>query len=277
MTIQIPELKEMLDAGMHFGHKKERSHPGAKQFIFGIRDGINIIDLNKTQDMAKLAGEFLQKEAVKGKTILFVGTKKRVKDLIKNAAINCQMPYIVDRWLGGTLTNFETVRKGISALKDAERILADADSDLTKKEKTVLKKRLEKLKKTYEGVRDLHGLPDILFVFDAANEKIAVKEAKAKNIPVVAVCDTDANPQLVDWVIPANDDAINSMRMVIKMVEDAICEAKESKNTAQDSKIDQEESADKVSQSINEEKISEDLEKELKEMSKEVIEESDEK
>lgn len=226
MSIKLPDVKEMFLTGMHFGHKKERSHPKAKDYIFGIRDGVNVINLDKTQEMLKLALDFITREVSQGKTILFVGTKKQIKDIVTKCAVECDMPYATTRWLGGTLTNFETIKKGIATLQSYEAKLADPNSDMIKKERTVLEKEVNKLKNIYDGIRNLKQMPDIMFVVDVVKEHNAVKEAKTKGITVVGICDTDANPNNIEWCIPANDDAKASVEMILNIVTQAVLEGK---------------------------------------------------
>lgn len=235
MSVTLPEVKEMFLTGMHFGHKKQYSHPKAKEYIFGLRDGINVIDLSKTQELLQIALEFIQREIGKGKVFLFVGTKRQIKDIVREMAIKCEMPYITQRWLGGTLTNFETIRKGIKYLEDSEAKIANTDIDLTKKEKTLLAKEVSKLKEIYDGIRKMSNLPDYLFIVDPVKEHNAVSEAKKRNIPIVAICDTDANPSLFDWYIPANDDAKASVEMVMNLVSEAILGAKSAIRVSTDS------------------------------------------
>lgn len=226
MSIKIPEVKEMFLTGMHFGHKKQYSHPKAKEYIFGLRDGVNIIDLSKTQELLTNILEFIQKEVKNGKTILFVGTKKQIKDIVRESAIKCGMPYITQRWLGGTLTNFETIRKGIKYLEDSETRIADPNSDLTKKERALLDKEVIKLKGIYDGIRSMRGLPDYLFIIDPVKERNALSEAKKNELPVIAICDTDADPRTVDYYIPANDDSKASVEMIMNLVTEAILDVK---------------------------------------------------
>ncbi|EKD56972.1 MAG: 30S ribosomal protein S2 [uncultured bacterium] len=226
MSVKIPEIKEMFLAGMHFGHKKEHSHPKAKEYIFGLRDGVNVIDLTKTQEFLKLVLEFIVREVKIGKVFLFVGTKKQIKQSVKDAAVKSEMPYIAQRWLGGILTNFETIRKGIKYLEDSEAKIADESSDLTKKERTLLDKEVNKQKEIYDGIRKMKELPDYLLIIDPVKEHNAVSEAKKKHIPIVAVCDTDANPNKVDWFIPANDDAKSSVEIVMNLIAETIVGAK---------------------------------------------------
>ena len=268
MSVKIPDLKEMFLTGMHFGHKKERSHPRSKDYVFGLRDGVNVIDLGKTQDMLKSVLEFITREVSQGKVFLFVGTKKQIKDVVKEAAEKCDMPYATHRWLGGTLTNFETIKNGIRSLESTEAKLADPDADMTKKEKTLLDKDLQKLKETYQGIRNMKKLPDVMFIVDVVKEGSAVSEAKKKQIPVVGVCDTDADPRLVDWVIPANDDAKNSVDMIMKLVVEAVQEGKSANRRSADSGNNTKKSVVKEEQVLSEldsvEEIKEEDDKEEK-------------
>lgn len=214
---------EMLEAGVHFGHKKERSHPKAKKYIFTLREGIYVIDLEKTQSNLKEALEFLKKEVNLGKTILFIGTKRQAKKFVQEVAEKTHMPYINKRFLGGTLTNFETIRKNILRMEDLERQMQSPEfAALTKKEKKIITDKAEKLRITFDGVRAMKNLPDVLFVVDAAKESLALKEAKIMNIPIVAISDTDSNPEKIDYPIPANDDAPKAIEMILKLVEEAI-------------------------------------------------------
>jgi len=207
---------ELLEAGVHFGHKKERSHPKMKEYTFTIREGIFIIDLEKTRDLLKEATEFLKKEVAAGKTVLMVGTKRQAKDAVQKVAEASGMPYVTHRWLGGTLTNFETVRKSIRELESLEaKVKSPEFSSYTKKEQKVINDRIEKLQGVFGGVREMKNLPDVVFVVDAHREKLAVEEASRMGIKVVGVCDTDANPQNIDFVIPANEDAPKSIDLVM--------------------------------------------------------------
>lgn len=226
MSVKLPEIKEMFLAKMHYGHIKGRSHPKAKDFVFGLRNGINIIDLSKTQEMLADVLEFIIKEVSQGKTILFVGTKRQIKEKLKLIAEKYSMPYVSFRWLGGTLTNFETIRRGIKSLEESEAKLADSKADMTKKEKTLLEKEIKKLNEIYGGIKNMKSLPDIMFAVDIVNESNAITEAKKKGIVVIGVCDTDANPKLVDWCIPANDDAKDSINLILDLVAEAVEEGK---------------------------------------------------
>ena len=218
-------MKELLEAGVHFGHQTKRWNPKMKKFIFGKRNGIYIIDLQKTLKQFKEASKFVTDLASAGKNLLFVGTKRQAQDAIYEEANRCGMFYVNTRWLGGTLTNFSTIRKSIHRLKEIEGILAQDDNEnLTKKERLRLEREKEKLEKNLTGIKEMDELPDALFVIDPKQEYIAVKEANILGIPVVAVVDTNCDPDLVDHVIPGNDDAIRAIRLFAAKMADAVLE-----------------------------------------------------
>jgi len=218
-------MKELLEAGVHFGHQTKRWNPKMKKFIFGKRNGIYIIDLQKTLKQFKEASKFVTDLAAAGKNLLFVGTKRQAQDAIYEEASRCGMFYVNTRWLGGTLTNFTTIRKSIHRLKEIEGILSQGDNEnLTKKERLRLEREKEKLQKNLTGIKEMDELPDALFVIDPKQEYIAVKEANILKIPVVAVVDTNCDPDLVDHVIPGNDDAIRAIRLFAAKVADAVLE-----------------------------------------------------
>ena len=218
-------MKELLEAGVHFGHQTKRWNPKMKKFIFGKRNGIYIIDLQKTLKQFKEASKFVTDLASAGKNLLFVGTKRQAQDAIYEEANRCGMFYVNTRWLGGTLTNFSTIRKSIHRLKEIEGILAQDDNEnLTKKERLRLEREKEKLEKNLTGIKEMDELPDALFVIDPKQEYIAVKEANILGIPVVAVVDTNCDPDLIDHVIPGNDDAIRAIRLFAAKMADAVLE-----------------------------------------------------
>jgi small subunit ribosomal protein S2 len=217
-------MKELLEAGVHFGHQTKRWNPKMKKYIFGKRNGIYIIDLQKTLKLFKEASAFISDLSSQGKRILFVGTKRQAQDAILEEANRCGMFYVNNRWLGGTLTNFTTVRKSIERLKEIEAILNDAEKEMSKKERAALDKEREKLQKNLIGIREMDGLPDALFVIDPKKEYIAVKEAKKLGIPVVAIVDTNCDPEDIDYVIPGNDDAIRAIRLFTQKIADAVLE-----------------------------------------------------
>ena len=217
-------MKELLEAGVHFGHQTKRWNPKMKKYIFGKRNGIYIIDLQKTLKLFKEASQFIADLAGQGKRILFVGTKRQAQDAILEEANRCGMFYVNNRWLGGTLTNFSTVRKSIERLKEIEAILGDAEKEMSKKERAALDHERDKLQKNLIGIREMDGLPDALFVIDPKKEYIAVKEAKKLGIPVVAIVDTNCDPEDIDYVIPGNDDAIRAIRLFTQKIADAVLE-----------------------------------------------------
>lgn len=223
MAVSIT-MKELLEAGVHFGHQTKRWNPKMKKYIFGKRNGIYIIDLQKTLKLFKEASAFITDLSQQGKRILFVGTKRQAQDAILEEANRCGMFYVNNRWLGGTLTNFTTVRKSIERLKELESVLNDAEKEMSKKERAAMDHEREKLQKNLIGIREMDGLPDALFVIDPKKEYIAVKEAKKLGIPVVAIVDTNCDPEDIDYVIPGNDDAIRAIRLFTQKIADAVLE-----------------------------------------------------
>ena len=216
----MPTLTELLEAGAHYGHKKERSFPRAKQFTYTIRDSIYVIDLEKTREQLKLALEWLQKAIGSGQIILFVGTKRQAKEAVKKTAQNLKMPYIVTHWLGGTLTNFETISKSLKKLSELDELVKSDDfAKYTKKERKRIEEKRMKLNALFEGLKNLTKLPNILFVVDTAKENVAVLEARRMKIPIVGICDTNANPDLIDYPIPANDDSEKTIRLILETIE----------------------------------------------------------
>lgn len=217
-------MKELLEAGVHFGHQTRRWNPKMKPYIFGKRNGIYIIDLQKTVKLFDQVVEFVRSLAADGKRILFVGTKRQAQEAIAEEARRCGEFYVTNRWLGGTLTNFVTLRTSIQRLKEIESRLGDENSPLTKKEKLRLDREREKMVKNLEGIRDMEGLPDALFVVDPKKEAIAISEANKLGIPVIAIVDTNCDPELIDYIIPGNDDAIRAIRLFASRVADAYLE-----------------------------------------------------
>ena len=217
-------IRTLLEAGCHFGHQTHRWNPKMKPYIFGERNGMYILDLKQTIINADQAYTFLRNTAKSGK-ILFVGTKKQAQEAVKNAAERCGMPYINQRWLGGMLTNFQTIEKRVKRLKTLEKQAEDGTFDvLPKKEVTILKHEMEKLQKYLGGIKDMKKLPDALFVIDPKKEEIAVSEARKLNIPIIATVDTNCDPDLIDYPIPANDDAIRAVKLLTGKIADAVLE-----------------------------------------------------
>jgi len=218
-------MKELLEAGVHFGHQTKRWNPRMKEYIFGERNGIYIIDLQKTLKMFKEASKYVTDLALDGKTILFVGTKRQAQDAIAEEATRCGMFYINQRWLGGLLTNWATVQKSVKRLQELDEMATDGRYDLmTKKEVIKLERERKHLQANLAGIKNMRRLPDALFVVDSNNETIAVKEARKLGIPVVAVVDTNCDPTLVDYIIPGNDDALRAIRLFTSKVADSIVE-----------------------------------------------------
>ncbi|WP_297453218.1 30S ribosomal protein S2 [Persephonella sp.] len=220
-------MRELLEAGVHFGHQTRRWNPKMAPYIFTKRNGIHIIDLAKTIPLFKTAWEYVRDEVANGATILFVGTKKQAQEIIKEQAERCGAFYINERWPGGLLTNFQTVRKSIDKLKKLERMEAEGAFEiLPKKEVVKLKKKKEKLEKILGGIKDMERIPDILYIVDTVREELAVKEAKKLGIPVVAIADTNCDPDLIDYPIPGNDDAIKAINLITTKIADAVLEGK---------------------------------------------------
>lgn len=221
-------MKQLLEAGVHFGHQTSRWNPKMKPFIFGARNGIHIIDLQQTVTMFKAVAAFVRNLAASGGHMLFVGTKKQAQDAIKEEAERCGMFYVHNRWLGGALTNFATIRQSIERLRRIEEMENDPKivEALTKKEMLGLKREKEKLEYSLGGIKGMKKLPDAIFVVDPKQEDIAVKEARKLAIPVVAVVDTNCDPDLVDYKIPGNDDAIRAIRLFCAAIADAVLEGK---------------------------------------------------
>lgn len=221
-------MRNMLEAGVHFGHQTRYWNPQMAPYIFGERSKIHIINLENTLPMFNDAVNFISKVAAKKGNILFVGTKRSAQEVIKEAALSCDMPYVNRRWLGGMLTNYKTVRTSVKRLKDLEAMLADGTLDrISKKEALSLTREIEKLERSLGGIKNMNGLPDALFIVDVGYEKIAVSEAKKLGIPVIGVVDTNNSPKNVDYIIPGNDDAIRSIGLYVKGVADAINESRQ--------------------------------------------------
>ncbi len=225
------DIKALLEAGVHFGHKRRRWNPKMRQYIFTERQGIHIIDLRKTLEMLEKAYNKVREVAANDGKILFVCTKKQGKDVVREEAERCGAFYIVERWLGGLLTNFETIKTRIERMKDLERMMDDGRIEqYPKKERVKLEKELEKLRKVLGGIKDMDTLPDLIYIVDIVTEDIAVKEARKLGIPIVALVDTNGDPDLIDYPIPGNDDAIRSIKLITKTIADAVIEGKQGKD-----------------------------------------------
>jgi small subunit ribosomal protein S2 len=221
-------MKQLLEAGVHFGHQAKRWNPKMKKYIFGERNGIYIIDLQKTLRKFKDAYNFVSDVAADGKPVLFVGTKKQAQDSVSEESARCGQYFVNQRWLGGMLTNFETIKKGIDNLKKIERMKEDGTfTKLTKKEVATLETKREKLEKNLGGIKEMPKLPGAVFVVDPRKEQIAVQEANRLGIPVVAIVDTNCDPDMIDYVIPGNDDAIRAIRLMSSKMADAVLEGRQ--------------------------------------------------
>lgn len=220
-------IKRLLEAGVHFGHQTHRWNPKMKPFIFGQRSGIYIIDLEKTADCVKEAQAYVKDLTTKGGNVLFIGTKKQAQSIIEEEAKRCEMFYVKNRWLGGLLTNFQTVKNSINRLKKIEEMSEnDVWENLTKKEISRLTKEREKLLHDLGGIREMDSLPDAVFVVDPKREEIAIKEAKRLKIPVIAIVDTNCDPEVIEYPIPGNDDALKSIKIMASLITESILEGR---------------------------------------------------
>jgi small subunit ribosomal protein S2 len=219
----VPEIKEMLEAGVHFGHLTKRWNPKMKKFILTERNGIYVLDLAKTQECLTKAIDAVRKIRHSGKSILFVGTKKTIKDCMKEEAVRCGQHYVTERWLGGMLTNFSTVKKSIKRLEEIEKMETDGlFKEISKKEVLTLNKERAKLEGIFSGIRNMKSLPGALFIVDSEHEEIAVHEANRLKIPVIAIVDTNSDPDKIAFPIPGNDDAIKSVGLLTRVISDSI-------------------------------------------------------
>ncbi|KYO65784.1 30S ribosomal protein S2 [Thermovenabulum gondwanense] len=226
--MSIISMKQLLEAGVHFGHQTRRWNPKMKEYIFTERNGIYIIDLQKTVKKLEEAYEFVKNLSAEGGKILFVGTKKQAQESVMEEAKRCDMFYVNQRWLGGMLTNFRTIRKRVERLKELEKMEQEGTFDvLPKKEVLNLKREKERLEKYLGGIKEMNSLPDALFIVDPRKEKIAVAEARKLNIPIVAIVDTNCDPDEIDYVIPGNDDAIRAVKLIAEKIADAVLEGRQ--------------------------------------------------
>jgi len=224
----VVAMKQLLEAGVHFGHQTKRWDPKMAEYIYQARNGIHIIDLQKTSKKIDEAYAFMKEVAEEGKDILFVGTKKQAQECVKDAALKSNMFYVDQRWLGGMLTNFKTIRKRIERLNKLEEMEADGTFDvLPKKEVAALRNEMEKLEKNLGGIKEMTRMPGAMFVVDPKNERIAVLEAKKLNIPIIGLVDTNCNPEDVDYPIPGNDDAIRAVKLITDVMANAIIEGRQ--------------------------------------------------
>ena len=224
----VVAMKQLLEAGVHFGHQTRRWDPRMAEYIFQARNGIHIIDLQKASKKIDEAYEFIKEQVEEGKTVLFVGTKKQAQECMKEAAQKCGMYYVDQRWLGGMLTNFDTIRARVQRLKDLEAMEQDGTFDvLPKKEVIGLKKEMEKLEANLGGIKEMIELPGVIFLVDPKKERIAILEARRLNIPTVGIVDTNCNPEDVDYAIPGNDDAIRAVKLIADVMANAVVEGKQ--------------------------------------------------
>ena len=227
-------MKELLEAGVHFGHQTRRWNPKMREYIFGERNGIHIIDLQKTLKMFRESARFVTDLGLQGKSLLFVGTKRQAQEAIAEEAARCGMFYVNHRWLGGTLTNWATVQKSIKKLKGLKAMVEDGRmAQLPKKQAVRIEREMKHLQQNLAGIENLPGMPDALFVIDSNKEEIAVHEARRMGIPVVAVVDTNCDPEVVDWLIPGNDDALRAIRLFVSKVADAVIEGRQAYEQSQ--------------------------------------------
>ena len=249
----VVAMKQLLEAGVHFGHQTRRWNPRMAEYIFQARNGIHIIDLQKTSNKLDEAYEFLKEQAEEGKTVLFVGTKKQAQECVKEAAEKSQMYYVNQRWLGGTLTNFKTIRRRIERLQELEAMETDGTFDvLPKKEVVLLKKEMDKLNKNLGGIKEMTELPGVIFVVDPKKEHIAILEARKLNIPVIGLVDTNCDPNDVDYVIPGNDDAIRAVKLITDVMANAIIEGRQGESLDSDSESEEQQVQESSNDSIEE-------------------------
>lgn len=255
----VVAMKQLLEAGVHFGHQTRRWDPKMAEYIFQARNGIHIIDLQKTSKKLDEAYSFMREQAEEGKTFLFVGTKKQAQECMKEAAEKSGMYYVNQRWLGGMLTNFGTIRKRVERLNELETMQEDGTFDvLPKKEVILLKKEMEKLEKNLGGIKDMTEIPGVMFVVDPKKERIAILEARKLGIPVVGLIDTNCNPEDLDYVIPGNDDAIRAVKLISDAMANAIIEGRQGESMEMAS--EEEQVATKEAESIEEVVANEDAE-----------------
>ncbi len=224
----VVAMKQLLEAGVHFGHQTRRWDPRMAEYIYQARNGIHIIDLQKTSKKIDEAYAFVKEQAEEGASVLFVGTKKQAQECMKEAAISCEMFYVDQRWLGGMLTNFGTIRKRVQRLKKLEAMQEDGTFELLPKKEVIgLKKEMEKLEKNLGGIKDMETLPGVIFIVDPKKERTAILEAKKLKIPVVGLVDTNCSPEDIDYTIPGNDDAIRSVKLIATVIANAVIEGKQ--------------------------------------------------
>ena len=246
--MSVVALKQLLEAGVHFGHQTRRWDPRMAEYIYQARNGIHIIDLQKTSKKLDEAYDFVKEASAEGKNILFVGTKKQAQECVKEAAEKSGMFYVNQRWLGGTLTNFQTIRKRINRLTELENMENDGTFEvLPKKEVVLLNKEKAKLEKNLGGIKEMVQLPDVLFVIDPKKEHIAILEARKLNIPIVGLVDTNCDPNDVDYVIPGNDDAIRAVKLIADTIANAVIEGRQGESLEEEATLEEQvENSDEV-------------------------------
>src|SRR3989344_3184261 len=260
---KLPTLQELLEAGVHFGHQVRRGHPRMKPYIYGAKDGVSVIDLTQSEKYLKEACEFVYNLGKEGKVLLFVGTKKQAKPIIEELAKELQAPFLVERWMGGFLTNFEQIQKNIKRLKEyLEQKEKGQLSKYTKKEQLLLERKMSKLQKDFAGAMNLDKLPDAIFVVDAVSDNIAIREAQRLNVKVVAIADSNSDPTEIDYPIPGNDDAIKSIKILVGAVALAYAEGKKEAGKVAEKLLKKEE---KEAAKQTDEEIQEELKEEVAE------------
>ena len=226
-------MKKMLEAGVHFGHRPRFWHPKMEPYIYGTRNGVHIINLEKTLPQFNDALNFVSRTAAHGGSVLFVGTKRSASNIIKEEAIRCGMPYVNHRWLGGMMTNYKTIKASIKRLKDLEFLAEESFAQFSKKEALVMTREMEKLERSLGGIKDLGGIPDVIFVVDIGHERNAVREAKALQLPIIGIVDTNHNPEGIDYIVAGNDDSIRAINYYTREIANAVLEAKASVSSSQ--------------------------------------------
>lgn len=261
--MSVVSMKQLLEAGVHFGHQTRRWNPKMKKFIFTERNGVHIIDLQKTLKLIDVAYNVVKEVASEGGQILFVGTKKQAQDAIASEARRCNQFYVSNRWLGGMLTNYETIKKSIERLDEIDLMEEDGTFDLLpKKEVSNLENEREKLIRNLGGIRNMDGLPDLIYIVDPKKEYIAVREAHKLGIPVVAIMDTNADPEEAEYVIPGNDDAIRSVKLITSVMANAVIEGKQGVQMEDEQEETQEEVKEESAEEVSEEEISDEEDQE---------------
>ena len=239
--MSVVNMKQLLESGVHFGHQTRRWNPKMEQYIFTERNGIYIIDLQQTVRLIDKAYDFVREQAAEGQEILFVGTKRQAQETIKTEAERCGMPYVNERWLGGMLTNYKTIKKRIDRLEELEEMEEEGIFEvLPKKEVIELQREHDKLEKFLGGIRDMDGLPDLIYITDPRKESIAVSEARKLDIPIVSIVDSNCDPDLIDYVIPGNDDAIRAVKLISSVIADAVLEGKQGEQSKESEQSDKE-------------------------------------